>query len=113
MIRDKKQKYQVSSLGVRRISIELLIKISLLLLLAFCLYPEISLASATVEGQLDKVGALANGKIKTIGFSTAAILGGIGAMVKGNPKLAGIIVVIGVVLSLYFEWIAGGMKLMN
>ena len=80
-----------------------------------CLFPEITLANATatptsLESQLDKVGGLANGKLKTIGISAATILSAIWSVVRGNIKLAGGIVAIGVILALYLEWIAGGMK---
>lgn len=78
-----------------------------------CLFPEITLAAATatsLESQLDKVGGLATGKLKTIGISAATILSAIWSVVRGNIKLAGGIVAIGVILALYLEWIAGGMK---
>jgi hypothetical protein len=77
-------------------------------LIVACVYPEAVLA-ATLEQQLDKVGVVANGKFKTIGLTAATIGGGIWSVVKGNLKLAGIIIVIGITLSLYLEWIAGGM----
>jgi hypothetical protein len=78
------------------------------ILIAACIYPDCALA-ANLEQQLDKVGAVANGKFKTIGLTAATIGGGIWSVVKGNLKLAGIIVAIGITLSLYLEWIAGGM----
>jgi hypothetical protein len=77
-------------------------------LIATCIYPETALA-VNLEDQLDKVGKIANGKFKTIGLTAATIGGAIWAVVKGNLKLAGIIIAIGVTLSLYLEWIAGGM----
>lgn len=80
------------------------------MLIAVCIYPEYAVA-ATLEAQLDKVGVVANGKFKTIGLTAATIGGGIWSVVKGNLKLAGIIVAIGIVLSLYLEWIAGGMTI--
>jgi len=76
---------------------------------AVTMFPEITLAD-TLEQQLDKVGGLANGKIKTLGISGATILSAIYSVVRGNIKLAGIIVGIGVVLGFYLEWVSGGMK---
>ena len=78
--------------------------------LMVCMYPEISLATS-LEGQLDKVGTLANGKVKLIGITGATILGSIWSIAKGNLKLMGLIIGIGICISLYLEWIEGGMKL--
>ena len=75
-------------------------------------HPDITLA-ATLEDQLDQVGTLATGKFKTIGLSAATIGGAILSVLKGNIKLTGIIVAIGVVLGLYLEWIESGMRLLN
>lgn len=94
-------------------SVDIVAIVSLLMLLAVCFYPEISLANASVENQLDKVNTLANGKVKVVGFSAAAILGGILAVIKGNMKLALIITGVGIFMSLYLEWVGAGMKLMN
>ena len=77
-------------------------------LLLICLYPE-SVMAANLEQQLDRVGAVANGKFKTIGLTAATIGGSIWSVVKGNLKLTGIIIAIGICMSLYLEWIAGGM----
>ena len=71
--------------------------------------PEITLAT-TLEGQLDRIGGLSTGKLKTIGISGATILVSIWAVVKGNIRLAGAIVAIGIILGFYLEWIANGMK---
>ena len=93
-----------------------MVLMSLAMLVAICMFPEISLAAdlgvVSAEGQLDKVGTLANGKLKTVGITVATVCGGTGAMIKGNPKAALIIVVIGIVLALFLEWVAGGMRLM-
>lgn len=75
------------------------------------LYPDIVLADASLEQQLDKIGAVANGKFKTIGLTAATIAGAIWSVIQGNVKLTGIIIAIGICLSLYLEWIAGGMVL--
>jgi hypothetical protein len=79
-------------------------------LIAACIYPEITLA-ANLEQQLDKVGTVANGKFKTIGLTAATIGGAIWSVVKGNIKLTGIIIAIGISMSLYLEWIKDGMVL--
>lgn len=84
--------------------------VAFIALLLLCMYPDTSLATS-LEGQLDKVGGIANGKFKTIGLTAATIAGSIWSVVKGNLKLTGIIIAIGVSLSLYLEWITGGMKL--
>jgi len=95
-----------------RAKIRLVTMVSFTLLLLMCIYPETSFAALnSLEAQLDKVGTLTNSKVKTIGFSVATILGGIGAAIKGNLKLAALIVSVGVGISLYLEWIAGGMAL--
>jgi hypothetical protein len=83
--------------------------VAMFALVVMCVYPEVVLAANNLEQQLDKVGAVANGKFKTIGLTAATIGGGIWSVVKGNLKLAGIIIAIGITLSLYLEWIAGGM----
>jgi len=83
--------------------------LALFALVAMCVYPEAALAAANLEQQLDKVATVANGKFKTVGLTAATIGGGIWSVVKGNLKLAGIIIAIGITLSLYLEWIAGGM----
>lgn len=67
-------------------------------------------SATTLETQLDKIGTLSGGKLKTIGISGATILSSIWAVVRGNIKLAGAIVAIGVILGLYLEWINAGMK---
>lgn len=78
----------------------------------FCFYmllPETVLAT-TLEGQLDRIGGLSTGKLKTIGISGATILSSIWAVVRGNLRLAGAIVAIGIILGFYLEWISSGMK---
>ena len=74
----------------------------------FCMYPEVTLATS-LEGQLDKIGDIASGKFKVVGLSAATIAAGIWSVLKGNLKLTGIIVVIGVSLSIYLTWLSGGM----
>ncbi|XVN43644.1 MAG: hypothetical protein RCG15_06945 [Candidatus Rickettsia vulgarisii] len=78
-----------------------------------CCFSEIVFAD-TLEGQLDKIGGLSTGKIKTIGISPppgATILSSIWTVVRGNLRLAGAIVAIGIILGFYLDWIAGGMKI--
>lgn len=84
--------------------------LALAALIAACIYPEIALAG-NLEQQLDKVGTVANGKFKTIGLTAATIGGAIWSVVKGNIKLTGVIIAIGVSMSLYLEWIKDGMVL--
>lgn len=82
------------------------------ILLTFCLYvlsPELVFAT-TLEGQLDRIGGLSTGKLKTIGISSATILSSIWAVARGNLRLAGAIVAIGIILGFYLEWISSGMK---
>jgi hypothetical protein len=67
--------------------------------------------AATLEQQLDSINSLTTNKIKTYGITGATIAGGIWAIIKGNVKLAGIIVLIGIILGYYLEWIAGGMSI--
>lgn len=87
-----------------------------LIISILCIYvflPEGALAAAaktTLEGQLDRISVLSSGKLKTIGISVATILVSIWAVVKGNIRLAGAIVAIGVILGFYLQWIADGMQ---
>lgn len=90
-------------------TIEFTVLASMFVLCFLCLFPELTLATS-LENQLDKVGGLASGKLKTIGISGATILSAIWSVVRGNIKLAGVIVAIGIILGFYLEWIAGGMK---
>ncbi|MCC8371773.1 MAG: hypothetical protein LN568_03345 [Rickettsia endosymbiont of Pseudomimeciton antennatum] len=86
--------------------------ISFVILMVLCAYiflPEVVLATS-LEGQLDRIGNLSTGKLKTIGISGATILSSIWAIAIGKLRLAGAIVAIGVILGFYLEWIAGGMK---
>ena len=75
----------------------------------YVLLPEPVFAT-TLEGQLDRIGGLSMGKLKTIGISGATILSSIWAVARGNLRLAGAIVAIGIILGFYLEWISGGMK---
>jgi|GEM_PF-4726825 len=82
-------------------------------LLIFCvnvILSEVALGE-TLEGQLDRIGGLSTGKLKTIGISGATILSSIWAVVRGNLRLAGAIVAIGIILGFYLEWVSSGMKI--
>ncbi|WP_341790197.1 hypothetical protein [Rickettsia endosymbiont of Polydrusus tereticollis] len=83
-------------------------------LLIFCvnvILSEVALGE-TLEGQLDRIGGLSTGKLKTIGISSGAtILSSIWAVVRGNLRLAGAIVAIGIILGFYLEWVSSGMKI--
>ena len=83
---------------------------TLLLIFYLYLFPESVLASS-LEGQLDRIGGLSTGKLKTIGISGATILSSIWAVVRGNIRLAGAIVAIGIILGFYLDWVASGMKI--
>lgn len=86
--------------------------ITFAIFIMFCCYlllPDLAWAT-TLEGQLDRIGGLSSGKLKTIGISGATILSSIWAVVRGNIRLAGAIVAIGIILGFYLEWIASGMK---
>ena len=84
--------------------------ISLLAIVTCTLFVSDAFA-ATLEQQLDSINALTTDKIKKYGITGATIAGGIWAIIKGNVKLAGIIVLIGIILGYYLEWIAGGMSI--
>jgi len=71
--------------------------------------PEIA-AATSLEGQLTAVNGTVS-KAKIWGVSGASILVLIGSIVKGNIKLAGLVVAIGVIGAFYLQWIDGGMKL--
>lgn len=86
--------------------------LSFTILITFCFYlfSESALAD-TLEGQLDRIGGLSTGKLKTIGISGATILSSIWAVVRGNLRLAGAIVAIGIILGFYLDWVSSGMKI--
>lgn len=83
---------------------------TLLIACYFYLFSESALANS-LEGQLDRIGGLSTGKLKTIGISGATILSSIWAVVRGNLRLAGAIVAIGIILGFYLDWVASGMKI--
>lgn len=97
---------------VRMIKIDPIVIIGFVLLIGVCIYPELSLA-ASLEAQLDKTNTLVAGKGKTIGITVSTVFATIIAMAKGNPKLAAVVVGIGVVMALFLEWVGGGMTLMS
>lgn len=66
--------------------------------------------ATTLEEQLDKIGTLSSTKLKTIGISSATILSSIWAVVRGNLRLAGAIIAVGVAIGYYLEWVTSGMK---
>jgi hypothetical protein len=75
---------------------------------AVSLLPE-SVQAANLGDQIDSLQALTVGKFKTYGVSLGTICGVAFALFNGNLKLVAMIVFIGVVLSYYLSWIAGGM----
>ena len=74
------------------------------------LLPE-SVWAVKLEEQLETVNTLTTGKVKTIGVTGATILGFVWAILKGNPKLAGIIVALGLMMGFYLNWVSKGMTL--
>jgi len=110
--RRQKQKLAGNTLSLPRIKIDPIVMISFALLIGVCMYPELSLA-ASFEAQLDKTNTLVAGKGKTIGITVATVLATVVAMAKGNPKVAGTVVGIGVVMGLFLEWVSSGMTLMT
>ena len=114
MLGQKRQKRKLTGndLSIPRIKIDPIVMISFALLLAICMYPELSLASS-FEAQLDKTNLLVDGKGKTIGITVATVLATVVAMAKGNPKVAATVVGIGVTMGLFLEWVKGGMTLMS
>lgn len=86
--------------------------LSYIVCIIFCcfLFQELVFANS-LEGQLDKIGGLSTGKLKTIGISGATILAAIWAVVKGNLRFAGAIVAIGIILGFYLDWVSSGMKI--
>ena len=93
---------------VREHKLGVLYGICLVFLLTIFLCPNVAQA-VSLEDQLDRVNTLTTDKIKKYGISGAAILSVIGAIIKGNIKLAGIAIVIAVMLALFLSWVAGGM----
>lgn len=82
----------------------------LVLFLLWMLLPE-SVLAVKLEEQLETVNTLTTGKVKTIGVTGATILGFVWAIFKGNPKLAGIIVALGLMMGFYLNWVSKGMTL--
>lgn len=83
--------------------------------LCFCLVGVLSFLpleawAVTLEEQLATVNGFATGKVKTAFVSMVTIGVAILGIVKGSPKIIGVAIVIGIVLSLYLEWIVSGMK---
>ncbi|SPM45079.1 Uncharacterised protein [Orientia tsutsugamushi] len=85
--------------------------VGLLIIITACVFSFKPALADTLEGQLNKIDGLFSGKLKTIGISSATILSSIWAVARGNIKLAGVMVAIGVILGFYLDWIAGGMKI--
>lgn len=110
--RRQKQKLAGNAILISRIKIDPMVLIGFALLMVICIYPELTLA-ASFEAQLDKTNTLVAGKGKTIGITVATVLATVVAMAKGNPKVAGVTVGIGVVMGLFLEWVNGGMTLMS
>ncbi|MFU7500202.1 MULTISPECIES: hypothetical protein [unclassified Candidatus Tisiphia] len=99
--------------SVNKQHIGLISSMFIALSIIFCvniLLAEISFAN-TLEGELDRIGGLSTGKLKTIGISGATILSSIWAVVRGNLRLAGAIVAIGIILGFYLDWVSSGMKI--
>ena len=65
-------------------------------------------AQASLEGQLDKVQALATGSFLKTGLIVTTVVGALGAAIKGSMGLVLVIIGIGFVLSLYLSWIING-----
>jgi len=105
MFKKPRLNQQANNSGVSADSITLLAFTAAVI---FCMYPEVTLATS-LEGQLDKIGDIASGKFKVVGLSAATIAAGIWSVLKGNLKLTGLIVAIGVSLSIYLSWLSGGM----
>lgn len=74
------------------------------------LFPQQALA-AKIDEQLDAINTIFTGKVKKYGISIATIVGGIWALFKGNIKLLGVIIIIGVGLAYFLKWVDGGMTL--
>jgi hypothetical protein len=79
-----------------------------LFIFLYIFFPENVLA-VKLEEQLDSINKLTTGKFKTYGISGATIAGGIWSLFKGNIKMTGVIVAIGVILGYYLSWVDGGM----
>jgi ABC-type multidrug transport system fused ATPase/permease subunit len=112
MLGQKRQKRKLTGNDLSIPRIDPIVMISFALLIAICMYPELSLASS-FEAQLDKTNTLVDGKGKTIGITVATVLATVVAMAKGNPKVAATVVGIGVTMGLFLEWVKGGMTLMS
>ena len=89
---------------------DLLIKGVFLAMAVIWLFAPQIAAATSLETQL-AAGYGTVSKAKIWGVSGASILVLIGSIVKGNIKLAGLVVAIGVIGAFYLQWIDGGMKL--
>ncbi len=68
-------------------------------------------AQATLVKQVTKTSNIINGPIKKLGL-TAATLGGLTfSIVKGNVKLAGLVLLIAGITSLTLAWVGGDMSI--
>lgn len=79
----------------------------------FFMFPEFSFAAGSIEEQITKVGALGNGKLKTVGFSVATIGSTIVALIRGSVKSVLVIIGVAILAALSLEWMDGGMKLLD
>ena len=88
----------------------ILISTTICVVITTMLFPQQALATK-IDDQLDAIDKIFTDKIKKYGISIATISGGIWALIKGNIKLLGVIVIIGVGLAYFLKWVNGGMTL--
>lgn len=73
----------------------------------YFLFPE-SVFATSIEAYIGNAEVVTK-KFKTFALSGATILAAIAAVLKGNIKIAGIMVSIGVILGVYLQWVEKGM----
>ncbi len=72
------------------------------------MFPEVARA-VNLEDQLDRVNTLTTDRIKKYGVTGSVIFTVIAAIVRGNLKMVGIVVIIVIILALILAWVNGGM----
>jgi hypothetical protein len=62
-------------------------------------------AASALEQQLDKINALAQGKLLKVGLGVGTVIGTITAILSGSLKLAASIIGIAILLSYFIGWV--------
>ncbi|HJD59278.1 MAG TPA: hypothetical protein LFW20_01160 [Rickettsia endosymbiont of Omalisus fontisbellaquei] len=90
------------------VSTRIIVVAIMCLAILYILLPENTFATS-IEAYIGNADVVTK-KFKTFALSGATILAAIVAVLKGNIKIAGVMVSIGVILGMYLQWVQEGMK---